>query len=99
MRRPAVLQLLQGFTSQTDAPVGSHAQQCHGFNGVARTAFTMKQHHRQVVLPERIAPLRSGPEVLPGFDSGHQRATPVRLAGGPNPGPEWAMPRVVRLGR
>jgi hypothetical protein len=36
--------------------------------GIARTTFAIEQHHRQVVLTERMAALRGGPEVTPSLD-------------------------------
>lgn len=35
---------------------------------VTRTTFTVEQHHRQVVLAERMAAQRGGPEVTPRLD-------------------------------
>ena len=68
LRRPAVVHLLQCFTCQADASFGCLAQQCYSHGRVARAAFTMKQHHRQVVLAERMAALRGSPEMLPRLD-------------------------------
>ena len=59
------MNLLQCFVSQTDARDGRLAQQGLGLGSVARTAFMVKQHHRKVVLTERMATLRGSLEVLP----------------------------------
>ncbi len=59
---------LQCFTRQADITLGCLAQQCHGLGRAARASFTMEQHHRQVVLAERIAALRGVPEMLPRLD-------------------------------
>jgi hypothetical protein len=67
-RRPPVLHLLQSFTRQADACVGRLAQQRYGMHSVTRATFTIEQHHRQVVLAERMAALRGGLEVMPRLD-------------------------------
>lgn len=53
---------------QADASFGGLAQQGCRLRGAARAAFMVKQHHRQVVLAERMAALRGGPEVMPRLD-------------------------------
>lgn len=53
---------------QADACAGRLLQQLSCLRSVARAAFTVEQHHRQVVLAERMATQRSGLEVLPRLD-------------------------------
>ena len=68
MRRHADLHLIQRLASQVHAAIGRLAQQRLGLRGAAWTTFTMEQHHRQVVLTERMAALRGSPEVAPRRD-------------------------------
>src|SRR6185369_3975552 len=77
-RSRPVLRLIQRIAREVDARIGRLAQQRDGLRSVARAAFTIEQHHRQVVLTERRAALSSDPEVTPRLDMVAQE--PRRLA-------------------
>jgi len=64
-RNRPVLHLIQRIAREVDARIGRLAQQRDGLRSVARAAFTIEQHHRQVVLTERRAALSSDLEVTP----------------------------------
>ena len=70
--------VLQCIAREVYARIGRLAQQRDGLRSVARAAFTIEQHHRQVVLTKRRAALSSDPEVTPRLDMVAQE--PRRLA-------------------
>jgi len=67
-RRRPVLRLIQRLARKVDATIGRLAKQGDGLRSVAGAAFTIEQHHRQVVLTERRAALSSDLEVTPRLD-------------------------------
>jgi hypothetical protein len=61
-------QLPQCLAGQFHAALCSRSQQRLGLRRVAWTAFAMEQHHREVVLTERMAALCGDSEVKPCLD-------------------------------
>ena len=60
--------VLQCIAREVYARIGRLAQQRDGLRSVARAAFTIEQHHGQVVLTERRAALSGDLEVTPRLD-------------------------------